>query len=173
MVTTDPTQESMSHELSLSSLVKARSSSQSKLLNALWINPSGSLRCSAERLKVFTKSSMFQKRKLLMSGNLVKRVLSLSTKNASSPFLKLPSPRNQPPNNLNTPDITLPFLSKTTSILPSPLGKRANRRERIVERPDLREEKTETGPEEKTGERTGGRIEVENEEEEGTEETEE
>lgn len=67
-------QASMSPELSLSSLVKAKISSPSKQPSVLWTKLFGLLKSYVIKSKAFIKSSMLQKEKLLMFGNHVNKV---------------------------------------------------------------------------------------------------
>jgi len=76
----------------------------------------------------------------------------------------------------------LPFRSKITCISLKPHGKKVKRKERIVEKPDLRGQRTETETDQEgmigIGENQGGtigigEIEVENKEEEEIEKIEE
>jgi len=69
----DLIQASMSPELSLSSLVKAKISSPSRQPSVLWTRLSGLLKSYVIKSKAFIKSSVSTKEKLLMFGNLVNR----------------------------------------------------------------------------------------------------
>ena len=84
------TQASMFPGLSLSSLVKARALSPSRLQSASWIKLYGSQKSFAGKSKAFTKSLISPNAKLLMSGNPVKKDSSQLEKNVSSPSSKSP-----------------------------------------------------------------------------------
>ena len=70
----DTIQASMSPELSLYSLVKARISSPLRQPSASWIRLSGLLKSYATKSKAFIKSSVSTREKLLMSGSPVNKV---------------------------------------------------------------------------------------------------
>ena len=122
------TQASTSPGLSLSSLVKARVSSPSRLPSASWTERCGWLRSLEEKWKAFTRSSTSLSGKLLMSMNPRRRDCSLSVKRDFWPSSKWPSLASPLLSRKSMSDTMLLLASRATSS-PRRLGNRERRQE--------------------------------------------